>query len=364
MENSRMASLALWSFYVVLFLKFTYASTSYGIFFSFLSSFIALVITFVLYHTKLRAYNRIKIFLLLMFFWGCSCSIFSCNYRINDYILIIQYFGVALIPIFYRLNYSLFKWTLWILIFYFIMNIVKGIDPNEVFSTSRNNISVFLLIFYSYHTISAIQNGKKINILMLAISFFIGVWAIGRGGILTLGFLLLLMPLCRDNKISSKLIIVYIFTLLAVIVLLSFLADSILRLAISRIDSMGIDSNGRDEPNAEYVRMIFDSIFSFFFGANLPGNSVFEALDLNPHNSLIRLHVYYGLLGFIAVVFYSLRSLFKYFIGKNYVYIILFIALFVRSLVDSTAFHGPFDGLFLYFIFNTFYSSGHIYRTL
>lgn len=360
LKDNAKASNVLWLFYVSLFFKFTFSTTSLGLLFSFLSTFIALSITCVLYN-QLTKFNQFKKFILLMFLFAVSCSVYSNNYRLNDYLLSIQYFGVALIPIFYKLNYSLFKWTLIILILYFIFHIVIGTNPNNIFSTSRNTVSIFLLIFYSYHVISAVQNKYPINIVLLCASFFISIWAMGRGGIVSIGFLLIVMPFCRDNKISIKLLLTYILIFIVLIYIVVHFGESVLKSALMRFDSMGMDSNGRDEPNAEYLRLVFSSVFNFLFGGNLVDNPVFEALDLNPHNSLIRLHVYYGFCGFLLVAFFSIRSLIKYLIGINWVYIVLFLALFMRSLVDSAAFHGPFDGILYYLILYPIYFSGKIY---
>lgn len=354
-ERSNKASIILLLFYILLFLKFKYAATTFGLVTSYISSSLAIGITFYFFFRILRSYYKIQIFIFLMFIFGYSASVFTKNYRLNDYLLNFQYFGIALIPLFYNLNYRLFKTALFVLLLFFLMNIIQGTNPNDVFSVSRNSISVFLLIFYCNHVISAFQNKKEISLWMLVISFLISIWAVGRGGIIAMGLLLLLMPYCKCGHLSLKLTFIYLLVLVIGSYIIITLADSVLALAISRFDSMGFDANGRDEPNTEYLNRLFDSYFNFVYGVNLPGNGVFEALDLNPHNSLIRLHVYYGISGFIFVFGSLLRSCYVYMYNHNYVYLLLLFALFIRSLVDSTAFHGPFDGLIFYFLFYTFY---------
>lgn len=358
-RNNNKASVLLLLFYILLFLKFKYTATfpPIGSVASYLSSILAITITLYFFCGKLRHYYKIQIFIFLMFVFGYSASVFTQNYRINDYLLNFQYFGIALIPLFYKLDYRLFKWALLILLGFFILNIIQNVNPNDVFSVSRNSISVFILIFYCNYVISSLQNEKNVSILMLVVCFLISIWAVGRGGIIAIGLLLLLMPYCKYGHLSLKLIIIYLLVILIGGYIIFTLADSALALAITRFDNMGLDANGRDEPNTEYLNRLFDSYFNFVYGVNLAGNKVFEALDLNPHNSLIRLHIYYGVSGFVLVFLYVVKSLYKYICNNNYVYALLLFVLIIRSLVDSTAFHGPFDGLIFYFLFYTLYKN-------
>lgn len=357
-DNSKMSNLLL-LFYVLLFLKFLYVEKIplIGIFASYSCSFLAIGCTIFFFFYKLKDYYKIQICIALMTFFGYTASVFTENYRFTDYLLIIQYFGLGLVPLFYKLNHNTFKCALYFIISFFLINIITGVNPNEVFSVSRNSISVFLLIFFCYYLISAIQNNLKYSLLPLIICFFISIWAMGRGGIISLGVLLFFMPFCKYRNFNFKVISFYLLIIIIAYYAYIYLQDTFMTNSISRFQSMGISQNGREGPNSFYMSSLNDSWFNFFYGVSLPGNYQFEVLDLNPHNSLIRLHIYYGLGGFIIMCVLIINSIFKYISNNNFVYILLIGVLLIRSTVDSTAFHGPFDGIIYYLIFSTIYNT-------
>lgn len=356
-KNYKM-SIVLLMFYLSLFLKFLDLPV-FSILASFVYSALSISLTFYFILFKFKSYSKIQLFSLCILLFGCITSVFTINYRLQDYILNIQYIGIAMIPLFYKLELNLVKYALYALLTFFLFQIFNGINPNDIFSVSRNSISIFLIISCSYYIIASIQNRKEYDLWPIFLSFFISVWAVGRGGIISMALLVTCLPYCRQQRFSFKVVFIYFIFLLSIWYIYILYADSVLSLAISRMDSMGFDPNGREDVNSEYLKFATSSVLYFVFGVNLPGNPVFEALDLNPHNSFIRLHIYYGLGGFIVIVFLLVKSFFKYAMMKNLTFILLLLVLLIRSSVDSSAFHGPFDGLIYYFIFFVMYNQNN-----
>lgn len=283
-------------------------------------------------------------------------SIFSPNYRFEDVILIFSYVGLGILPLQINLSHRLFNLFAYLILGYFISCIIAGIDPNEIFDVSRNFISVLLLIGLSYHVIACAQNEKKPSLLIFIMSLIIAIWATGRGGIIVFSILLLSYPFIIKTKTYLKLIILFFIVSLVVYGFYNFY-DLLFEFGFGRFDDMGLDGD-RPLMNAEYISKSFDNIYNFIFGSNLSQiPSIFE-VDNNPHNSFIRLHVYYGIIGFFAMIVALSVSVFKLFKNKNYILLLVFLMILFRSFLDSIAFHGPMDPL-IYFI--VFYSTRNIY---
>jgi hypothetical protein len=310
---------------------------------------IGLLLSLFLYFklTEKTISNFLITFLLL---FALTTSIFSSNYRYEDILLIFSYFGLGLIPAFFTLNKKLFTVFAYLIISFFFYQMFNGILPDFMFPrTSRNFISVCLLIGCSYHIISCIQNSSRPSFFIFLCSFIISIYAIGRGGIISFAILLFFYPFTLDIKLKYKVLIVFSFLLISVSGLLyfqTFLNDS----GLKRFDSMGIESE-RSSINSDYLIAALKSPISMFFGADYNRIPSIVFVELNPHNSFIRLHVYYGLLGFIIFISFLVYSMIIFFSKRQYIYLLLISVLLIRSFLDSSAFHGPFDPIIFGLIF-------------
>lgn len=293
------------------------------------------------------------IFLLITFLFLLSLliSFFSKNYRIEDNILVLTYFGIAFIPLNIKLNYSLYKAFIYIIILFFVFNIISGVNPNDIFVVSRNFISVLLLIGLGYYIISCFQNEKVPSLLIFILSLAISIWATGRGGIIVFSLLLFTYPFLVDIKLSSKLIILSGIMILSVLAYF-YLYNILFEFGLGRFDDMGLEGD-RTLMNTQYLSNAISSPFNMIFGCNLNEIPSILEVDNNPHNSFIRLHVYYGIIGFILIIFALTFSLLKYITKKEILYFVLLSAILLRSFLDSLAFHGPLDPLIYFLIFYT-----------
>jgi len=291
----------------------------------------------------------IPVVITILFFCVLFIFPFSDNYRIVDFFLVFNYFGIALIPLFYTLNFKIYKLFAYLIICYFFFYIIKGTVPDEVFSISRNFISVVLLIGVGFHIISAIQNNRKPSPLILILALFVAVWAVGRSGIFSFSVLLVLIPLLSNYKFLYKFLLITLI-LATSIYAYSYFADSIFYTAFYRIENMGVE-DVRESMNQEYLNTTLSSLSNIFFGTPLLDIESLAVVEYNPHNSFIRLHIFYGLFGFIIVICSIIFAFCRYLKTENYVFLVLLIVLFFRSSVDSTSFHGPLDPLIFYLLF-------------
>lgn len=339
-------------FFWILKLIFLRSSVGLGVIFSAL--FVAFSAFAFLYILKKKVRNEIRIqkflfcfliSLLFSMFWGH-------NYRLEDVLLSFMYLGLGVIPCYYKLNEKVFRNAIIIIIAFFSYHIIKGSDPNFIFSSSRNTISVILIVFYSYYAIAAYTNRSNIPLWPLPICLIISIWAIGRSGIFVFLFLTVTLPVIKYNIFSFKLIGFILFIFIVFYGIYSYFLEGILSTVFDRFDRLGFESDQREKLLNEYYTSIFSSIKTLLFGVNIEKLKSAALLDFNPHNSLVRLHMFYGLSGFLLIFYFLIKSVIFYVDKKEYLYVFLIFALLFRSVTDSAAFHGPLDSLFYYFIFS------------
>ena len=313
-------------------------------------SFVSLgffTLLFVITKFKKNALIPNFIFLLLL----CIVSTFplSENYRIFDLFLVVNYLGIGLLPLFYNLNFKLYRVFAFLCVLFFIPYIVTGVGPSEIFAVSRNFISVVLLIGIGYHMISCVQNDKNVNFLLILLGLFISLWAIGRSGIAVFAILLLTVPFISNYRFIYKLLLLTLI-LVAGIYAFNIFSDTLFKTALYRIERSGGEEE-RTTMNQEYLDVTFSSLKNILFGTNLHEIESLKEVDYNPHNSFIRLHIYYGLIGFISIISLICYAFKDYLFTKNRLYFLLLFVLLFRSAVDSTAFHGPLDPLIFSLLF-------------
>jgi hypothetical protein len=316
---------------------------------------LGLLVTFC---SKLKVRSPVLLFIATMILFSGITALFGPNYRTNDIILIFFYFGIALIPIYYKLNYKVFLWFAYLIVLFFVPFIIQNTDPNDVFNpayTSRNFISCVLLTGLAYHIISCFQNDKRPSFILIILSLIIAIWAIGRGGIISIGFILVAYPFMLKIRTRYK---VLIFSAIAALSLIAFFVfkDVLLQYGLGRFTSMGMGSE-RANINSDYLEASLHSIRNFLFGCPLYkipaliSLGIDPNLPINPHNALIRAHVYYGLGGLLLLMGVILFASYKLLITRNYILLILLISLLFRSLLDSISFHGPFDTMIYTLLF-------------
>ncbi len=237
----------------------------------------------------------------------------------------------------------------------FAAMIIGGVDPQEgLASQSGNMISVIILFYVFLIYIKRYEEKKKIIFWPCLLAILFSVWGNGRSGLLSSVLLFVLIFLYGYFFVEKK----KISTLLKVLVLVAiglFLLDhyfgAYIELFESKLDKYG-SSSVRTEIWAEYIDQASASIGPLLFGVPTEygsGNGTLLA-TYTLHNSFVSLHAEYGLVGFLYVACSLLIFVRKFWIRKEYLYLIVIFVWFIRSMFDWIGFPGIFDVIFFYFL--------------
>lgn len=247
-----------------------------------------------------------------------------------------------------------------IIIAFFFFKITTNTNPEDVFTVSRNYISVIVVLIAGLYYIACEEEKKEPSILIAMAFMAITMWAIGRAGMASAAILLIGAIL---YKASGRAIAMTIIATAMVALSQSptnFTSSndddnpfSDFLIGIERIERLG-SGGQRDAINSEYLLRIQDNPAEAVIGAPLDKIRSIAEVDGNPHNSYIRLHTTVGILG--VVIFFSalLAAYTKLIRKKKYLTLLVLTASLFRSAFDSTAFHGPLDIVIFYSIFRAF----------
>lgn len=248
---------------------------------------------------------------------------------------------------------SIFLWVLYL--------IFHHANPNDVFPHySRNSFSILFLEAAALLYIIIIQERNfkkncfgKYPLWPAVVAFLCSVWAVGRSGILSTGFLLL--GVVFANFLTSEKKFKYLITsfVLIAFVLCVFLnwQKETFGLVTKRFTVEGLTERSRIEIAIHYFKKIKESPARLFFGYDVHFDSYLATgWKSNLHNSLLRLHSVLGIVG-VILLFFVIKGIFNkgrstpllWFVGG---------ALLLRSLTDTAFLPGPTDFLFFYFLFS------------
>lgn len=347
-------------FYGSYFLKNISGNNTIGFNLANLNMFFIGILGFIYFLTMCKFKNKTKIFIsfAIVYFFSIISSLHTMNYRLQDYILPLQYFGIALILINTKISQKLIGLNFSIYAIYFFFLALKGINPDNVFiNVSRNNISVIMIIQTILLYVSDIQNKKEIKILPGLLNVLISFWGIGRSGIITSLVLLLGIVIiklifenssCKKLKLFASIIVITVF----LIVVITLYYDIIFSKALNRSIGIGLVDPNRSKIIQVYFSGVKSSFSNFIFGVPVFNNKIFENYDYNLHNSFLRLHAYYGCIGFFTVIIFLIWSFFYSIKKKKFFYLLFLSIIVLRMSTDITNFNGPFDPILYYIMFN------------
>lgn len=289
---------------------------------------------------------------------GMLSALYTSNYGFNDFLLMFQYLGVGLLLCKYKLNFKLTNFSFLMYASYFIIQILLGTHPDNLFNGfSRNAVSIFIIIQIILLYISTFQWKKNLTIFPTLINLVLSIWSIGRSGIITSVVLFLIILSLKHKERGLKTIFTYIgiFTVLTISFL--YFYETIFESAIERTVVMGMTDSSRESINSAYITNASNSLGNLFFGVSINEVSVFSLFSYNLHNAYLKLHSFHGLLGFSLILFQVVNSGFQFLKNKNLLYLGLMVVILLRITTDIAAFHGPFDPLIIYFLY-----TGIIYK--
>lgn len=328
-------------FYVAnpaLYLSITALSTAYGI------------ILFTLCLSKKNF--EISILFITIIFLLCGILTFFADHNpVSSSILsFFSHLGFAWSLISTRISKRITRNLTVLLIVFFLFHAVSGVNPEDIFTVSRNYISVIMVLSLSFYIFACQQDNKTPSFILLSMAMAVFLWAIGRAGIASGAFILIGSFLIHGKirvfwlLLGTTALICYLFFLDA------FINIDVFTVGIDRFERLSTDGL-RDFINNEYLNSAFSSIPNMLFGAPLKDVTIIQEVGGNPHNSLISLHAAFGLLGFVSFYIAWTAALVRLtYFRQYYVVLMLLVAVF-RSLFDSTAFHGQMDVVIFYGIF-------------
>lgn len=307
--------------------------------------------------------KKLILWLATSYFLLLLSTLYTGNIAIGGTITSLQYFGIAILLLKYKLNPIIVLTSFYIHITFFVFHITGASDPNTIFSASRNMVSVIMLIQVSLVYISYSEWNKKITYFYAIFPLIISIWAIGRSGIISSAILLLGLLLFTINKKNRKRNI--ILSLLIIFISALFIApDTDLKLfdnikssyevVYDRTQLKGFTDDARGNITYEYFSEMKSHVFSFFLGVPIEksNNYIFASYNNNLHNSYLRAHATFGLLGVFLLSIGIVIAITRYLKLKNFLFVFIFCAILFRISTDTVAFIGILDPFIYFFILN------------
>jgi len=309
-------------------------------------------------------------FLGMIYLFFLISSLYTNNLRLTRIFFNLQYIGLSILLIKYKMDYKIFAYSFYIHSAFFFYHIMLGSNPNMIFENiSRNIVSVIMLIQCVLLYVSRINNNRKVTFIPALLTLLISLWGAGRSGIISSSFLMIGVTILIFSKTNFKINTAVLTILCVAIVFLILipygqfaLADKyLLKLnyvsTYERFLNVRFHDLTRSAIVIEYLYEIKNNLISFLLGAPLKHNILFSRVSFNLHSSFLNAHAYYGLGGFIMIFFSIVLAMRRFFKDKNLFFMFLLIASLIRVSTDIVAFPGVFDPIVYYLVFYSYDSN-------
>lgn len=216
-------------------------------------------------------------------------------------------------------------------------------------AVSHNYVSVVMIMNVVLINMIEVRQKEKVSIMPSIICLFFSLLAVGRSGILSSTLLFLNVLSARWLSFSKGVKWgVFLLVFLPLIGLVVYNIELIVKFGegltvMEKFSERGIESNSRGIILNEYLSNM--SLENILLGYNYSNNYWFQHYGLNPHNSYIRLHHYFGAL-FFVVMFFILKNLFKLFKINRFLAGCAFVIL-LRAFTDTLLFQYIYDFVLL-----------------
>ncbi len=231
-----------------------------------------------------------------------------------------------------------------------------GEDPNLMFvGTSRNTISVLFMIAATVINVEELEQKKKITFWPGILFFIFSIAAAGRGGVICAVLYLSVASFYKFRLLDRKKKRYVISISIASLCIICFLYSQQIIEYVENLEVFmrlsGAESSGdaRSLMNMAYLDNM--NFLNFFYGYDYSSNLLFIAKGhLNPHNSFISLHHFYGFGGliFLGMLGVAMLKLWKKQMG---IYVWFLIIILMRASAEQIMFPGEYDFLVLVFLF-------------
>lgn len=284
--------------------------------------------------------------------------IFNGNSSILEILWIWCYFGVAIMLKNFSIDSKKISCLLLVITLVYGIKILSGMTAaSAIGGDSGNSIATYILFYAFLIYIKRYEEGKNVIYWPCIIAIALSIWGNGRAGLLA-SIIMFILIFVYDYKCVTKekktLLKKVIALIICAILIISVFLRPYIETFFIKFYNYGY-SSVRTKIYLEYIINSFKSIGNFMFGVPMISDNtpLLTTYSANPHNAFLMLHAKYGIIGFSYVLLMLIRFVIKHFKEKKYLYLIVFIVWFVRSMFDWTGFPGIFDVLFFYFLLSS-----------
>lgn len=309
-------------------------------------------------------------FLILIFWLLCAIGQDTINYEPKYMVYTIGYIWLSMLLL--KNEYSH-----WVTIIIFIFGsgvLLQKIHSGSFYSnelmllTSRNYVSVLMLLLVLFYYVSCHDKGKTISIIPAIVFFIISVFAIGRGGILTSAFFLSGLAIyklqsvvnCQNNKTYKFLL--KCIVILALLTIVIGIVNGLYQGYFENIFARFYNQSGMDQARlvmwSNFLSNNMGSLREFLIGSN----TGYIRLDGNLHNSFLQSYASFGLAGFLMFLFLIIRAFIMGYKRKDFFWLLLYTTLLLRATTDRVFFQGYCEIFLYYFIFYWDFKQEFLYK--
>lgn len=250
------------------------------------------------------------LFIFAVFFWGLLCTWGGSALTIKENVVIIATYVPTALYFVLEKHFHIRLWeALYVVLcgFLLIMYFLNDIPELVFYETSRNYISVYLVLLLLLLTIQAEKLNQKVPLWWGLLFFAASIVAIGRAGIIVSGIYLLgqlMIRYIQTKSCTRREWIKVLLLSLGVVLIVAFVIyyDMIMNRFFSRFldsASSGSDSQ-RMKIYSTYLKTWTgaDGWKHFLFGKNPQQlSSLLKSLKGNLHSSYLMLHARFGIMG-------------------------------------------------------------------
>jgi len=258
---------------------------------------------------------------------------FNGNGGINDvlYVLAAQSFGfflymekeqmktaaIILLVVFFYIAFRV--------LFFPKIDSFGGIGVAEL--CGKNAISVVMMFAYAVDLLYRKQQGKRPDYVLPLIGILISLVTDSSGGILGFTVIILGLLCCKNaNRIAWLRVLFGCAAGMGLLIVTGLLPKVIAFLT---------DDNSRFTIWEMYLNLAFENLKGFLCGGTFSNNETLNYYK-NIHNNFLNWHCFFGLLPMIAYFVIVVRSGIIYLKRKEWYLLVIWVALFIRSMTDGT----------------------------
>lgn len=285
-------------------------------------------------------------FIFLYFLTGLANTILIKNQGITDVINSLLFIGITVLMFSYPMTYVHGTVIFYGTALVFAYSAVRGIAATSVLTSTRNFISVFLLLAAGFYYVGVSNTQKKLtirNLIPSVVCFVLCVWAMGRGGILSGLLLLLMITIYYVFNRVEKNAFRYCIVGLLILASLGFLVFSGINLmdlffSLGKWNSRGADASDRLILWTAYFDKMKENPLFLLLGAPMDQIPAIHVFDNNCHNCFVQLHAYNGVIMLCTFLFLYVRACLFCLRTKNITILSVLLVLFVRGMTDKFMF--------------------------